>query len=160
MHSDDTIDPVDARLLLALTEQPRATTIGLAQQTGLSRNTVQTRLANLEQRGALSSFERRIAPEALGYRLKAFVITQVVQSKLAEVSAELAAIPEVVEVFGLTGQSDLLVQVVAIDADDLYRIAGQILASPWVERTNTALVMRELVDYRLTPLLTRLAAQP
>jgi hypothetical protein len=29
-----------------------------------------------------------------------------------------------------------------------------------VERTNTALVMRDLVDYRLTPLLTRLASQP
>jgi DNA-binding Lrp family transcriptional regulator len=46
-----------------------------------------------------------------------------------------------------------MVHVVAADADDLYRIAGQILAIPGVERTNTALVMRELADYRITPLL-------
>jgi DNA-binding Lrp family transcriptional regulator len=46
-----------------------------------------------------------------------------------------------------------MVHVVAADADDLYRIARQILAIPGVERTNTALVMRELADYRITPLL-------
>ena len=51
----------------------------------------------------------------------------------------------------------VLKEFVATDADDLYRIAGQILAIEGVERTNTALVMRELVDYRLTPLIRRCA---
>jgi hypothetical protein len=50
--------------------------------------------------------------------------------------------------------------VVAADADDLYRIAGQILAIPGVERTNSALVMRELVSYRIKPLLQRRAQRP
>ena len=53
----------------------------------------------------------------------------------------------------------MLVHVVAADADDLYRVAGQILAIPGVERTNTSLVMRRLVDYRITPLLRRSAAR-
>jgi DNA-binding Lrp family transcriptional regulator len=79
VQNENRIDSTDARLLLALTEQPRATTIALAEQTGLSRNTVQARLAGLEQRGALDSFERRVDPEALGYPLTAFVTTQVVQ---------------------------------------------------------------------------------
>ncbi len=58
---------------------------------------------------------------------------------------------------GISGPNDLLIQVVATDADDLYRIAGQILAIPDIQRTSTALVMRDLVDYRLTPLLRRAA---
>jgi hypothetical protein len=49
-----------------------------------------------------------------------------------------------------------MARVVAPDADDLYRIAGVILATPGVERTDTALVMRRLVIYRLQPLLQRL----
>jgi hypothetical protein len=49
---------------------------------------------------------------------------------------------------------------VAAGAEDLYRIAGQILAVPGVERTSTALVMRQLVDYRITPLLRRVAGRP
>jgi DNA-binding Lrp family transcriptional regulator len=63
----------------------------------------------------------------------------------------------VVDVLGLSGPADLLVQVVARDADDLYRIAGQLLATGGVERTNTSLVMRRLVEHRLSPLLQRLA---
>jgi DNA-binding Lrp family transcriptional regulator len=155
--SDDRIDAIDARLLLALTEQPRATAIALAERTGLSRNTVQARLARLEQGSGLDSFERRIDPAALGYPLTAFVTTQVTQRRLDEVAAALDGIPEVLQVHGVSGPTDLLVHVVAADADDLYRIAGRILAIPGVERTNTALVMRRLVDYRITPLLHRLS---
>ncbi|QUH06030.1 Lrp/AsnC family transcriptional regulator [Saccharopolyspora erythraea] len=155
MPSSDRIDATDARLLLALIEEPRATTVALAEQTGLSRNTVQTRLARLEER--LDSFERRVSPALLGYPLTAFVTTTVRQRLLDEVAAALDGIPEVLQVQGISGQSDLLVRVVATDADDLYRIAGQILAIPGVERTSTALVMRELVDYRVAPLLLRRA---
>jgi DNA-binding Lrp family transcriptional regulator len=149
-------DPVDARLLLALTQEPRATTVALAERLGLSRNTVQARLARLDERGALDSFERRIDPATLGYPLTAYVTIRVTQRGLDDVGAALADIPEVLQCHGIAGQTDLLVHVVARDADDLYRIAGQILAIPWVERTDTALVMRELVGYRIEPLLRRL----
>jgi DNA-binding Lrp family transcriptional regulator len=56
-------------------------------------------------------------------------------------------------VLGISGQGDLLVLVVARDADDLYRIAGRLLAIDGVERTTTSLVMRRLVDHRVTQLL-------
>jgi DNA-binding Lrp family transcriptional regulator len=157
VRNQNRIDPTDARLLLALVTRPRATAIALTGQTGLSRNTVQARLAKLEQHGALDSFERQIPPAILGYPLTAYITTQVTQRRLDEVAAALASIPEVLQVDGISGQTDLLVHTVGADADDLYRIAGQILAIPGVERTNTALVMRELVGYRITPLLNRCA---
>lgn len=157
MPNPDRLDQTDARLLRALSDQPRATTIALAERLGISRNTVQARLSRLERDGLLESFERRIPPRTLGYPLSAYVTTQVTQRRLDEVGAALAAIPEVLQVQGISGQTDLMVQVVATDGDDLYRVAGEILAIPGVERTSTALVMRELVDYRITPLLRRLS---
>ncbi|MGW3862737.1 Lrp/AsnC family transcriptional regulator [Streptomyces sp. NPDC005047] len=159
MPSSERIDPTDARLLLALAAQPRATTVALAEASGLSRNTVQARLAALDRTGAVGSFERRVDPAALGSPLAAFVTTQVAQRRLDDVAKALAAIPEVLQVDGLTGDTDLLVHVVAADAEDLYRVAGQILDIPDVERTSTALVMRRLVDYRIAPLLRRSAAR-
>ncbi|MFC5994964.1 Lrp/AsnC family transcriptional regulator [Pseudonocardia hispaniensis] len=156
MRSTRDIDAVDARLLVALTENPRATMLALAERVGISRNTVQARLARLEERGVLQSLERRIDPAALGYPLVAFVTVQVTQRRLAEVAEALDRVPEVIEVLGLSGQVDLLVQVVARDADDLYRIAGQLLATEGVERTTTGLVMRRLVEHRVRPLLERL----
>ena len=105
----------------------------------------------------LRSFEHRINPDALGYPLTAFITIIVRQQKLDQVGEALAQIPEVLEVYGLSGPIDLLARVVAKDADDLYRIAGQILATADVERTETALTMRQLVDYRVGPLLKRVA---
>ena len=151
------VDATDARLLRALAASPRATVLALAQATGLSRNTVQARLAGLEARGVLGSFERRVDPAALGYPLTAFVQVRVTQRRLDAVAAALAAVPEVTEVLGVSGEMDLLVQVVARDADDLYRVAGALLAIDGVERTSTSLVMRRLVDHRLDPLLRRIA---
>lgn len=152
-----TLDATDARLLLELVASPRATGVELAARLGLSRNTVQARLARWEASGVLGSVERRVEPRALGYPLSAFVAVVVDQHRLDAVVDELAEVPEVTEVCGMTGPTDLTVRVVARDADDLYRIAGQILKIPGVERTTMSLVMRELVGPRSTPLLHRLA---
>ena len=72
-------------------------------------------------------------------------------------SDALAHIPEVVEVTCLSGVADLLVHVVARDADDLWRISEQLLAIPGIQRIDTALALRRFVDRRLAPLLERAA---
>ncbi len=154
---DVTLDATDARLLRELIANPRATGVELAARLGLSRNTVQARLARWDSGGVLGSFERRVEPRALGYPLAAFVAVVVDQHRLDAVVDDLADVPEVTEVCGMTGATDLTVRIVARDADDLYRIAGRILKIPGVERTNMALVMRELVGPRTGPLLDRLA---
>lgn len=146
-------DRIDTALLGALIRQPDATNLALSEATGLARNTVRARLARYEEEGSLRSFQRRISPAFLGHPLTAYVVTRVKQRRLTEVGAALAEIPEVVEVLGLSGVTDLLIHVVARDADDLYRIAGRILGIDGVKRTSTGLVMRELVPYRIGQLL-------
>ena len=150
-------DAIDVALLTAMIHRPDSTVVALAASTGLSRNTVRARLTRYEHDGVLESLERRVRPAFLGYPLKAYILTNVTQRKLTEVSQALERIPEIVEVNGLSGAADLLIMVVAVDADDLYRIAGQILLIDGVKRTKTALAMRQLVRYRMSPLLNRLA---
>jgi DNA-binding Lrp family transcriptional regulator len=150
------VDRTDARILRELERDPNATVMALAQRLTLSRNTVQARLVRMDGAGVLRGFDRRIDPAALGYPIAAIVLVVVRQQLLSEVSRALAEVPEVLEVFGMSGPTDLLVRVVAPDADDLYRIAGRILAMEGVDRTDTSLVMRRLVDYRITPLLDRI----
>ncbi|MFF1880668.1 Lrp/AsnC family transcriptional regulator [Pseudarthrobacter sp. NPDC058196] len=146
-------DAIDAALLRALIDDPDATNIAVAEATGLARNTVRSRLSRYAEEQTLRTFERRIDPAFLGYPLSAYVVTKVTQRKLTSVSQALGDIPEVIEVQGLSGLNDLLVYVVARDADDLYRVAGRILATDGVKRTNTGLVMRELVSYRISQLI-------
>lgn len=151
------LDHTDARMLLELVRNPRATGVELAARLGLSRNTVQARLARWDTDGLLAGFERRVDPRALGYPLSAFVSIVCDQHRIDDAVAELTTIPEVIEVCGTSGPIDLTTRIVARDADDLYRIAGQILRAPGVQRTNMALVMQELVGPRTEPLLRRLA---
>jgi DNA-binding Lrp family transcriptional regulator len=153
------VDATDARLLLALAEDPRATVMALSQRLGLARGTVQARLTRLETGGVLAPFDRRVRPEALGYPLTAYITVTVVQRGLADVSDALARIPEVLEVTGLSGVADLLVEVAARDADDLWRITEQVLAIPGVQRTDTALALRRFVDHRTTPLVLLAAGE-
>lgn len=151
------LDKTDARLLLALCARPRATGVELATTLGLSRNTVQARLGRWDEKGSLTPIDHRIPPKSLGRPLQAFVTAQVNQHTLAAVTEHLRTIPEVLEVFGLTGAADMHIRIAAVDAEDLYRIAGLILDIPGVERTNMAIAMSELIQYRTKPLLEQLA---
>ncbi len=151
------LDATDSRILLALSEDARLSGVELAQRLGLSRNTVQSRLARLETGHLLGKTDRRVNHRALGYPLTAFVVARVNQHRLQEIEGALAGIAEVVEVHGIAGDADIMIRIVAHDTDDLYRIAGEILASPGIERTDISLSMREMVPYRTAPLLRRRA---
>jgi len=153
VSSTRTADRTDRELLRRLIRTPGATIVALAESAGLARNTVRARLSRYDEDGTLRSFQRRIAPAALGYPLSAYVLTRVTQRKLDQVGEALSEIPEVIEVLGLSGITDLMIQVVARDADDLYRVAGRILGVDGVKRTSTGLVMREMVPYRIQQLL-------
>ena len=160
MTTARTADDLDATLLRALVHDPDATNLALSERTGLARNTVRARLARYRTEQALRSFERRIDPAFLGFPLEAFVMTTVKQRELTPISAALSGIPEVIQVHGLSGVADLLVHVVARDADDLYRIAGRILAIDGVKRTVTGLVMGEFVQHRVAQLIGPAPAAP
>ena len=150
-------DRSDARLLLALCETPRATGVQLAAALQMARNTVQSRLARWEERRVLAPMDRLISTRDLGYTLRAYISAVVDQHRLEPIIALFGDIPEVIEVIGISGDADLLIAVAALDADDLYRVAGLILAVPGVERTTMSVAMRDAIPYRTRPLLERLA---
>src|SRR5690606_26727202 len=147
------LDHVDLELLATLADDHRATVVALADRLGMSRNTVQARMARLERAGVFLSFERAIASTALGFPLEAFINVQLRQVDIPRITEELADIPEVVQAHGLSGQVDLLVRVACRDARHLFDTDARLLAIDGVERTETHLVMREVIPYRLRPLM-------
>jgi len=153
------LDRLDARIVLALDDDPQATVVALARRLGLARNTVQARLARLEAHG-LGRVSRRVDPAALGYPLLAFVTLEITQGDIDRTVEALARIPEILEVHATTGDGDLLARVVARDADDLHRVTRDMLASPSVVRTRTSVALREYVTARTGPLLRRLEGAP
>ena len=148
-----TLDRVDLELLSALSADPRATVVALSDRLGMSRNTVQARMARLERAGVFLSYERAISSAALGFPIEAFVNAIVRQADLPRISQELARIPEIIQVHGLSGQVDLLVRVACRDTQHLFETDARILAIEGIERTETSLVMGEVIGYRVAPLM-------
>jgi DNA-binding Lrp family transcriptional regulator len=148
------LDSVDLALLAALAQDPRATVVALADRIGLSRNTVQARMARLDRTGVLLSYERAISPQALGFPIEAFINVLLRQAQLPQIAEELSRIPEVVQAHGMSGEVDLLVHVACRDARHLFDTDARILAIDGVERTETSLAMGEVIEYRISPLLT------
>ena len=146
------LDQTDRRILLALSTAAKRTASAVATTLGLGRNTVQTRITRLENE-VLDSLDRRIPAKSLGYGLLSFVELHVDQRHLEDIAAKLEQIPEVLEAHGLTGSADILVRVAAKDAEELFRVHGQLLHIKGVNRADSALSMAELVPYRTTRLL-------
>lgn len=147
------LDRTDLDLLDALTADPRATVVALAEKLGLSRNTVQARMARLEQSGVFLSFERSLSPAVLGFPLQAFVSISVRQTELPRIISELARIPEMVQAHGLNDSVDLLTRVACRDARHLFDTDARILSIDGVERTETSLAMGEVIPFRVDGLI-------
>ena len=147
------VDSLDARLLLALDGDPDASVLALSQSLGIARNTVHSRLRRLTESGALLSSSRRIDASALGYDLVAFVSIEISQVDGDTTTEGLVRLPEVVEIHSITGDADLLVKVVARDTEDLLRVTREMIGVPGVVRTATAVSLSEAMPLRLRPLL-------
>ncbi|MBD8012622.1 Lrp/AsnC family transcriptional regulator [Microbacterium sp. NPDC077391] len=147
------LDRTDLELLTALAEDPRTTVVKLADRLRLSRNTIQARMARLEQTGVFESYERSFSTEVLGFPLQAFISIGVRQTELPRIIAELARVPEIVQAHGLSGSIDLLARVACRDARHLFDTDARILSIDGVERTETSLAMGEVIPFRVAGLI-------
>lgn len=154
------LDRVDLELLAALADDPRTTIVALAEGLGLSRNTIQARMARLEQTGVFLSYERSFSPEVLGFPLQAFVSIGLRQVDLPRIINELARIPEVVQAHGLSGSIDILARVACRDARHLFDTDARILSIDGVERTETSLAMGEIIPFRVAGLIGLARREP
>ena len=147
------LDATDRRILAALDDDPRASVQLLALTLGLARGTVHARLDRLAREGVLRRNSVRISATALGLPMRAFVTAAVDQDQFDEMMADMAQIDEVIECVGLAGENDLMIQIVARDADHVYDVTKRIKKCRGIDRTATSIVLRELLGYRFEHLL-------
>lgn len=152
-----TIDATDAKILLARDAAPDASLIDIASRLGVSRNTVHARLKRIRDADSFRASSAALVPSAIDRPLLAFVSVSVSQQEIGAVYAAIAAIPEVIEAHTVTGDSDLMLRVVARDTVDLHRVTQSIQSSPGVHRSSTSIATTEVIGPRMAPLLQQRA---
>lgn len=154
------VDTLDARILLAVDDDPDASSLALANRLGIARNTLHARLQRLQRSGAIREFSRRVDPASLGRGLVAFVSIELSQTTGHRAAASLSVFPEVIEMHSTTGQADLLLKVVARDPADLHRVTGEFLTVPEVVRTSMTISLQEEMPLRVRALIEKVAQEP
>ncbi|MGN8025726.1 Lrp/AsnC family transcriptional regulator [Microbacterium sp. 22242] len=147
------LDRTDLDILEILSADPRTTVVALAEKLRLSRNTIQARMARLDQSGVFLAYERSFSPAVLGFPLQAFISIELRQTELPRIITELSRVPEVVQAHGLSGSIDILARVACRDARHLFDTDARILSIEGVERTETSLAMGEVIPFRVGGLM-------
>ena len=154
MSHSETLDAIDRRLFVALTNAPRVGMLALARAAGVARNTAQARVNRMVALGIITGFGPELDLRRLGYTVSAFVSVEIAQGRGSLVDEALIAIPEVVGAWMTTGPADLLCHVVAHDNDHLGEVINLLLNIRGVTRTTTSLLLTTRVPPRTLHLVT------
>ena len=154
------LDTLDLALLTALADHPRAGALELSRRLGVARGTVQARIQRLEDSGVVTGYGPDVDLAAAGFGVQAFVTLEIAQGALADLTAELAAMPGVLEAHATTGSGDVLCRVAARSHGDLQRTLLQLGRSASVVRSTSVVALSELVPLRTLPLLASEEAPP
>jgi DNA-binding Lrp family transcriptional regulator len=138
------VDAIDRAILELVAADARITNQRLAERVGVAPSTALGRLRSLRERGVIRGFHAEVDLAALGRPLQALVAVRLAVHAREEIDAFTSAVrelPGVVMVFHLTGVTDYLVWVAAIDAQDLREFVVDHLAThPSVAHAETSLI--------------------
>src|ERR671920_2140069 len=141
------LDALDVALLAALREHPRAGALELSRLTGVARATVSARLQRLQDAGVITGYGPDVDLAAAGFGVQAFVTLEIAQGALEDLTAELAAMPGVLEAHATTGSGDVLCRVAARSHGDLQRVLVDLNRSSSVVRSTSVIALSQIVPW-------------
>jgi DNA-binding Lrp family transcriptional regulator len=141
------IDEVDQRIVTLLTGDARLSARAIARDLGMSPGAISERIDRLETGGIITGYHAIVDIAALGYPMRAIVGVSVTRGgeALDGVIEQLMAVHNVQTVKQVTGQWDLLVEIVVRDSAQLREIlVDTISAMPGVTATHTMINLRTI----------------
>ena len=139
------LDDLDRAILAALEENARISVSELARRLGAPGSTIRDRIQRLEDDSVILGYTTRIDATKLGLGIKAILqVKRDERFSLEEFHRECAQLPAVTQVQLVTGTTDELITVYAMDVEHLKEIIYNVVgALPGVTRSNTAIVLEE-----------------
>ncbi|RVU37113.1 Lrp/AsnC family transcriptional regulator [Rheinheimera riviphila] len=131
----------DERLLSMLRANARTSISDLARMLNLSRSTVQTRIDRLEQTGVIKGYVVEYGQKFVSTLVSAHVSIKVKQKLTTKTNVELKQIPQISELYAISGEYDLIAVVQAQSTEQLSHLLDDIGNLDGVERTTSAVVL-------------------
>ena len=147
------IDEMDKKILKTLNKNARISFRHAAEEVGISPTTFYNKVKKLEKSGVLKGYIPLIDKELVGYGLTAIIALRVKQEKEVEVQKAISQFPQVVAVYEITGEWDLILVCYFKGRKDLTHFLKQKLPLSYVERAITHLVLNVVKEEMRTPMI-------
>ncbi len=144
------LNETDMKILQVLLEDARFSSRQIAKKVGVSVGTVLSRIKRMEEDGLIKGYSVIMNHERLGFELTVVMEVTVSKGRLVEMENEIAKIPNVCSVYDVTGLTDAFIIAKFKTREELGKFTKRLLALPYIERTNTHVVLTTVKeDFRL-----------
>jgi DNA-binding Lrp family transcriptional regulator len=144
------IDDIDKRILEELATDCRRSYRQIARKVRVSVGTVLNRIRRMEEAGVIRGYSAMIDHEKVGYPLTGIAEVTVSKGKLYEMEIAISKLPNTCAVYDTTGLTDALVIAKFRSREEMSKFAKSLLSMPFVDRTNTHVVLTTIKeDFRL-----------
>ncbi|MQT12589.1 Lrp/AsnC family transcriptional regulator [Segnochrobactrum spirostomi] len=135
------LDETDRRLIALLQENGRMPTASLAAVLGVSRGTVQNRIARLQAAKVLVGFTVRLGQEVSDEAVRAITSIAIEGDQTSRIVAALARMPEITRLHSTNGRWDLVVEITAADLGHIDRVLREIRSLKGIAGSETSLLL-------------------
>ena len=144
------IDEIDKKILSEYLNNAKLSFREVASKIGVAVGTVLSRTRKMEREGLIKGYSAILDHEKLGYELTVVTEVTVSKGKLLDMEREVAKMPNICAVYDVTGLTDAIVVAKFRNREELSKFTKAILAMPFIERTNTHIVLTTVKeDFRL-----------
>ena len=143
-----TYEHLDARLINALLRDGRASLRSLAEELDVSVTTVSNHLSDLEDTGVIRGFSPDVDYDALAYDVTAILHLKIEGNALPEVTDRLLDHRQMVSVYEVTGDHDIIAIGKFEDTDGMNEQIKALLVDPDIKESNTSVVLNAPAENR------------
>ncbi|MFC7204852.1 HTH-type transcriptional regulator Lrp [Haloferax namakaokahaiae] len=141
-----TYENLDAKLINALLGDGRASLRSLAEELDVSVTTVSNHLRDLEDQGVIEGYTPRVNYDALGYDVTAVIQLKVEGSALPEITDRLRAEKQMISVYEVTGDYDIIAIGKFRDTDGMNSQIKKLLTDADIRESNTSVVLNSVSE--------------
>jgi DNA-binding Lrp family transcriptional regulator len=149
------LDDFDIRILEILAREGRITWSQLADEIGLSLTPTIKRVRALETEGYIAGYHATIAEARVGCGISVFVsvsLSSQTDEALASFEDRICELPEVMNCFMMTGETDYLLRVVVGDLDAYQGFISSLTRIPGVSRVTSGFAVKPVIQRAAPPL--------
>ncbi len=138
------INETDRRILRHLVLNARQPVANLARTLGLSESAVRRRIDNLVKSGVIQRFTVAIDYEKADNPITVLVGVNVGRRRGPEIAKSLRNIENIVEIYTVTGEYDLIIKIICPDINGFEEIIEQIRKQDFIEKTRSFVVLNKI----------------